>query len=237
MSQTTKYAGMDLNQAVNVFTKSLMWKITEGHPVDNEEIEALNAMRENAGMKRLNISVPQSSAPAGEKQAPKQEAPRQAPPKREAPKPRKPSHEEENAGSYAPHAIMINGQQFEGQMLPENNQWENRFYIKSESSGRLYTIAQNKNRRFWGCSCPGWISRRKCKHLTAMGLPANEQPYEAQIKSASAKTGSIKIADDNYHPLAYVLAAELIHSDNELSKMMEPVVSVVDGVTGVAHID
>src|SRR5271154_6796214 len=120
MSQTTKYAGMDLNQAVNVFTKSLMWKITEGHPVDNEEIEALNAMRENAGMKHLNISVPSGagakSEPAAEKQYPpnsQRKAPNQPPSGRKAPK--KPSHEEENRDSYAPHAIMINGREFEGQ--------------------------------------------------------------------------------------------------------------------------
>src|SRR5271170_289428 len=185
MRQATKYAGMDLNQAVNVFTKSLMWKITEGHPVDNEEIEALNSMRENAGMKPLNISIPSAgAAPAQKEQAPRSE---EAPP-REAPRkktPRKPSHEEENRDSYAPAPIIINGKEFEGQMLPDNNQWTNRFYIKSESSGNLYTIAQNKARRYWGCSCPGWIGHRKCKHLKAMELPFHEQPYEARIKAAS----------------------------------------------------
>src|SRR5271157_3935608 len=139
MSQTTKYAGMDLNQAVNVFTKSLMWKITEGHPVDNEEIEALNTMRENAGLKPLNISVPSSSKseptqakPPEERQYPSgspRKAPNQAP---SGKAPRKPSHEEENRDSYAPQPIVINGKTFEGQMLPDNNQWTNRFYIKSE---------------------------------------------------------------------------------------------------------
>jgi hypothetical protein len=230
MSQQAKSA-MDAAQAVNVFTKTLMWKITEGHPVDQEEIDALNSMREGAGMKKLNISVPSggSSAPRQERQAPPREAPRKAP--------KKPSHEQENEDSYAPHAIMVNGQHFEGQMLPDNSQWTNRFYIKSESSGRLYTIAQNKSRRYWGCSCPGWISRRKCKHLTAMGLPGHEQPYEAQIAKGASKTGAIKIADDNYQEVAYHLAAELIHSDTELSKMMEPAVPVADGVSGVAHID
>src|SRR5271154_426576 len=190
MSQTTKYAGMDLNQAVNVFTKSLMWKITEGHPVDNEEIDALNSLRENAGLKPLNISVPSGSggaAPAPKQQAPssEEEAPayhHQAP-KRKAP--RKPSHEEENRDKYVPQPIVINGQTFEGQMLPDNSQWTNRFYIKSESSGNLYTIAQNKGRRYWGCSCPGWVGHRKCKHLKAMELPFYEKPFEAQIKAAS----------------------------------------------------
>src|SRR5271170_8108343 len=184
---------VDLSRALNVFTKSLMWKISEGHPVEQDEIDALNEMRAEAGMKPLNISA-SPSQPAGGKQTPKSEAP-----PREAPRkaPRKPSHEEQNRDSYAPQAIIINGKEFEGQMLPDNNQWTNRFYIKSESSGSLYTIAQNKGRRYWGCSCPGWIGHRKCKHLKAMELPFYEKPYEAQIKAASSKTAaSIKIADD-----------------------------------------
>src|SRR5271157_2293078 len=229
--------GMDLNQAVNVFTKSLMWKITEGHPVENEEIEALNAMRENAGMKPLNISIPSGakSEPAQERQYPpnsQRKAPDQ-PPSGKAKAPRKPSHEEQNYESYAPQPIVVNGKQFEGQLLPDNSQWTHRFYIKSESSGRLYTVSQNKNRRYWACSCPGWIGHRKCKHLRAMGLPMNEEPFEAQLKAASAKTGAVKIADDDYNPVAHILAAELIHSDAELSKMME----AVPEVGGVAHID
>src|SRR5271157_3828251 len=183
--------GMDLNQAVNVFTKSLMWKITEGHPVENEEIEALNAMRENAGMKPLNISIPSGakSEPAQERQYPpnsQRKAPDQ-PPSGKAKAPRKPSHEEQNYESYAPQPIVVNGKQFEGQLLPDNSQWTHRFYIKSESSGRLYTVSQNKNRRYWACSCPGWIGHRKCKHLTSMGLPNHEEPFEAQLKAASSK--------------------------------------------------
>src|SRR5271154_3002039 len=189
MRQATKYAGMDLNQAVNVFTKSLMWKITEGHPVDNEEIEALNAMRENAGMKPLNIAVPSGakSEPAQQAQ-PKREAPKREAPRQDgAPRAKKPSHEEQNYESYAPQPIVVNGKQFEGQLLPDNSQWTHRFYIKSESSGRLYTVSQNKNRRYWACSCPGWIGHRKCKHLTSMGLPNHEEPFEAQLKAASSK--------------------------------------------------
>src|SRR5271157_6637790 len=236
MSQTTKYAGMDLNQAVNVFTKSLMWKITEGHPVDNEEIEALNAMRENAGMKPLNIAVPSGakSEPAQQAQ-PKREAPKREAPRQDgAPRAKKPSHEEQNYESYAPQPIVVNGKQFEGQLLPDNSQWTHRFYIKSESSGRLYTVSQNKNRRYWACSCPGWIGHRKCKHLTSMGLPTHEQPFEAQLKAASVKTAAIKIADETWSPLAHVLAAEIIHSDDELSSMME---SALPEVEGEVHIE
>lgn len=62
--------------------------------------------------------------------------------------------------------------------LPDNGQWTNRFEIKSESSNRLYVIAQNKVKRHWGCSCPGFKIHRKCKHLTALSLPNYEKPFE-----------------------------------------------------------
>jgi hypothetical protein len=66
-------------------------------------------------------------------------------------------------------------------MLPDTDQWQNRFNIESETSNRLYTIAQNKNKKHWGCSCPAWKRYRRCKHLAAVGLPPNEKPYEVNI--------------------------------------------------------
>lgn len=57
--------------------------------------------------------------------------------------------------------------------LPSSNQWDNRHEIQSKSSGRKYIVAQNRNNGNWGCSCPGWCNRRKCKHLTALGLDNN----------------------------------------------------------------
>lgn len=66
-------------------------------------------------------------------------------------------------------------------MLPDNDQWENRFEIRSESSNRVYVVAQNIKKRHWGCSCPSWRTRRTCKHLQAIGLPGNERPYEAKL--------------------------------------------------------
>lgn len=65
--------------------------------------------------------------------------------------------------------------------LPDNGQWENRFEIKSATSNRIYIIAQNKKKRHWACSCPGWRTRRCCKHLAAVGLPGNETPHEVRI--------------------------------------------------------
>ena len=65
--------------------------------------------------------------------------------------------------------------------LPDNDQWENRFEIKSETSGRVYIVSQHKTGRFWGCSCPAWRTRRACKHLRAIGLPENSKPYEVRM--------------------------------------------------------
>lgn len=49
--------------------------------------------------------------------------------------------------------------------LPDKGCWTNRFEIYSESSNRVYVVAQNKDTGKWGCSCPGYCSKRKCKHL------------------------------------------------------------------------
>lgn len=65
--------------------------------------------------------------------------------------------------------------------LPDTDQWQFRFQIESETSNRLYTIAQHKKKRHWGCSCPGWKRNRTCKHLSALGIPAHEQPYEVNL--------------------------------------------------------
>ncbi len=65
---------------------------------------------------------------------------------------------------------------------PDNDKvWENKFFVKSESSDRLYVVSQNIQKRHWGCSCPAWRIRRQCKHLRAIGLPENERPYEAKL--------------------------------------------------------
>lgn len=65
--------------------------------------------------------------------------------------------------------------------LRDNDQWTNRFEIRSETSDRVYILAQHKKKKHWGCSCPSYRVRRTCKHLEAIGLPANETPHEAQL--------------------------------------------------------
>ena len=66
--------------------------------------------------------------------------------------------------------------------LPDSDQWVNRFEIRSESSNRVYIVSQNREKRHWACSCPGWKIHRKCKHLRTLALPAYERPHEVIAK-------------------------------------------------------
>lgn len=66
--------------------------------------------------------------------------------------------------------------------LQDNKQWTNRFEIHSQTSDRVYVVAQNKSGRFWSCGCFGFIRHRHCKHLAALGLPGHSQPFEALLK-------------------------------------------------------
>ena len=72
--------------------------------------------------------------------------------------------------------------------VEDNKDYTNRIEIKSSSSKRIYIIAQHRSKRWWSCSCPGWISRRKCKHLKSMGLPPNQEPYEMNKFTDGYKT-------------------------------------------------
>lgn len=66
--------------------------------------------------------------------------------------------------------------------LPDNDRYTNRFEIKSETSNRLYIIAQNKKTGQWSCACPGWIIHRKCKHLTSLKPLLNQIKKPKQLK-------------------------------------------------------
>src|SRR5262249_31429438 len=67
------------------------------------------------------------------------------------------------------------------------NQWINRTEIRSETSNRVYVVSQHAIKRFWGCSCPAWRTRRSCKHLAQLGLPGGEQPFEVSTDHARKK--------------------------------------------------
>lgn len=71
---------------------------------------------------------------------------------------------------------------FDALRLPDNDQWQFRFEVRSSSSDRVYVISQNKRRLHWGCSCPGYRIYRKCKHLESLGIPCKEVPYEAVLR-------------------------------------------------------
>jgi hypothetical protein len=70
--------------------------------------------------------------------------------------------------------------------LPDNAAYTNRFEVKSGSSGRVYVISQSKSGRWWGCSCPGWKRHKRCKHLTACGLPGNHEKFEVDVPKKTA---------------------------------------------------
>jgi len=54
------------------------------------------------------------------------------------------------------------------EILPDNKSHTNRFEIQSETSDRIYIVAQAKSSGEWQCGCPGWIYHRKCKHLRSL---------------------------------------------------------------------
>src|SRR5271167_1193825 len=166
---------LDDKGVIASFTKLLLKHLTDGDDV-TEQLHALNYLRQQAGMKPISI-------PAGLVEPKQQEAPKSAPPREEQQQHREP--EEGKAGPVMALALNI---PYAYQPLPDNDQYTNRFDIKSESSNKLYRIAQHKKRRSWSCSCPGWISRRKCKHLSALGLPNFNVPFEPKLKSGSMKT-------------------------------------------------
>jgi hypothetical protein len=88
--------------------------------------------------------------------------------------------------------------------LPDTSTHVNRFEIKSQTSDRVYTIAQSKTGRWWSCSCNGWLRHKSCKHLKALGLPGQHQPFEPRRSDAVAKKtfAEIDAARKRYDPTA-----------------------------------
>jgi len=79
-----------------------------------------------------------------------------------------------------------------GRALEDNSTHTNRFEIASETSDRIYTVAQNKTTGEWGCSCPGWIIKkpgkpRTCKHLQAL-MPLLAEAENPAPKRLTEKT-------------------------------------------------
>ena len=80
----------------------------------------------------------------------------------------------------------------ENSALPDNDLWTNRVEVKSETSNRVYIVAQHKEKRHFACSCMGWKRHRSCKHLTALGLPNHERPHELEVKVKKSFTEGYK---------------------------------------------
>jgi hypothetical protein len=75
--------------------------------------------------------------------------------------------------------------------LEDNSSHTNRFEISSESSNRIYIVAQAKSTGEWQCSCPGWCIKRagkerNCKHLKAL-LPILLEAESVEPKKLAKK--------------------------------------------------
>ncbi len=64
-----------------------------------------------------------------------------------------------------PGDVAMIAAQIGSSVMPDNDQWMNRFTVKSTSSNSVYTVAQRRSDGVWGCSCRGWTTHRNCKHL------------------------------------------------------------------------
>lgn len=85
-----------------------------------------------------------------------------------------------------------------GRALEDNAQYTNRFEIASESSNRLYVVAQSKGTGEWSCSCPGWIIKkagkeRTCKHLQAL-MPMLQEAQNPAPKRIASEEKSEPVA-------------------------------------------
>ena len=93
-------------------------------------------------------------------------------------------------------------------MRPDESGWTNRIAVLSGSTTATYIVGQHAQKRHWGCSCRGWTNNRKCKHLTRLGLPNHERPFEIDVvivapittvspKPLAATTGTLAYNTDD----------------------------------------
>lgn len=89
--------------------------------------------------------------------------------------------QEEQTGGEVPRALQAQVRRFGLEPLEENRTHRFRMHIKSESTNALYIVAQSKSNGSWGCSCPGWIRHRVCKHLRAIAPILNAPEFRAKL--------------------------------------------------------
>lgn len=97
-------------------------------------------------------------------------------------------------GNNPDGVLLINeGDKDADKWWDKNDKWQHRFFVPSSTVGKHYTISQHKEHKHWGCSCAGYRNRRECKHLTNLGLPAKEKPFEPEVETTTnAPTQLIK---------------------------------------------
>lgn len=79
-----------------------------------------------------------------------------------------PAADPSDSDQRIPDAMIAVARAAGGKALPDNAQYHHRMEIRSETSGALYIVAQDKKTGEHKCSCRGWIRHRHCKHLTAV---------------------------------------------------------------------
>jgi len=55
--------------------------------------------------------------------------------------------------------------QIGSELMPDNDQWVNRFTVRSDTKDAVYVVAQRRSDGTWGCGCWAWKRHRRCKHL------------------------------------------------------------------------
>lgn len=103
--------------------------------------------------------------------------------------------------------------------LEETKTHRHRMEINSQSSDRVYTVAQAKASGEWQCSCPGWKFKRagrerSCKHLRAMmpllkeldtkPLPGKKKPTKHKAKFKKVKKVKTLSATKKPKPVSIV---------------------------------
>lgn len=89
-------------------------------------------------------------------------------------------------------------------LMPDNDQWVNRFTIPSTSEpGKFYVVAQRRGDHSWGCSCWAWRKSRRCKHLNHILQRLSELrgQYEAPILEMLASARTAYLLDLDVKPL------------------------------------
>lgn len=104
--------------------------------------------------------------------------------------------------------------------FPDDRGWTNRMEFQSQS-GSFYTISQHAAKRHWACSCPGGRNHRKCKHLTALGLPNGERPFEAILVRADGSVISEPAAAPAPGPVGAVFNAAPVSASREVASADE----------------